>query len=515
MTINTNYPNSSSLENPFADLSSLKNVVKLDEREEGILSNCKYGELQKKWSEGLDKISNNPHRDVHDAKESCFCHLGNILGFANSEPLKEVHTVFSNFDLFDRYVRNDIPPGTYKKIAKANPAYFDKVIKHLEDCAKKLDIKAEARVDTFCSSSTGYALARAATRFRDTADYLKRMMNGDDAAKPENNNANPGANREQPTIINHYHNNIQFGNNYNNYGHIGNNNFYNKGGNMAVMFKESSNSVPNTSFRPEYSVSKSEHSFYSPTINGIKFLDVTTENALKILGQDKSEENENDAGRVNAGIHKKTDNDEQNVEEDKTMRNLEFHIKKPTRLRNLYTKFFENWDTIREEIEKQENKTPQAQSNQDPKSINNLHVFESHPIAKGGKITPANILKELESLNDEVNNFVPKGNGIEKEGKYNAKEMLLRIQQVMSQDKKTSEDMIIDKRKNNIDKREKNKVLTHDNAPQNHGIPLSFTDQKHIDNARIQYKEDGLEGLLKETWEIIKDIRSELKQKKN
>ena len=283
-----------SLDNPFADLSSLQ-YANLTERETAILSKCNYKDLKLKWSEGLNNISNNAHthmRNVKEVKESFFCYLGNVLGFANSEPLKEVHKVFSNFDLFDRYVRNDISPETYKKIAKTNPAYFDKVIEHLEDSAKKLDTKADARIGTFCSSSTGYALAKTATRFRDTADYLKRMMHGDDAAKPGNNNANPGADRGQPTIINHYHNNIGHIGDIN-IGHLGDNNFYNKG-NMAVMFKGKSNGIPHTGFRPKYSIPKTENLFYSPTINGMKLLDVTAENALKLLGPgEKDEDKEN------------------------------------------------------------------------------------------------------------------------------------------------------------------------------------------------------------------------------
>ena len=290
MSVNNN-PNTAPLDNPFADLGSLKDA-KLTPRETSILSKCNYEDLKTKWSEGLNNISNNAHthmRNAKEVKESFFCYLGNVLGLANSEPLKEVRKVFSNFDLFDRYVRNDISQEMYKKIAKANPAYFDKVIKHLEDSAKELDIKADARIGTFCSSSTGCALAKTATRFRDTADYLKRMMHGDDAAKPGNNNANPGADRGQPTIINHYHNNIGHIGDIN-IGHLGDNNFYNKGGNMAVMFKKSSNGVPHTGFRPEYSVSKTENLFYSPTINGMKFLDVTAENALKLLGQGEKDE---------------------------------------------------------------------------------------------------------------------------------------------------------------------------------------------------------------------------------
>ena len=273
-----------SVDNPFADLSSLKDA-NLTERETAILSKCNYENLKPKWSEGLNNISNNARthmRNVEEVKESFFCHLGNVLGFANSEPLKEVHKVFSNFDLFDRYVRNDISPETYKKIAKANPQYFDKVIEHLEDSAKALNTKADARIGTFCSSSTGYALAKAATRFRDTADYLKRMMHGDDAAKPGNGNEKPGG---QPTIINHYHNNIgHIGDNYFGDNHFGDNNFYNKGANMGVMFKKSSNGVPHPGFRPEYSISKTENLFYSPTINGKKLLELEAKDAVKLLG---------------------------------------------------------------------------------------------------------------------------------------------------------------------------------------------------------------------------------------
>lgn len=393
MSVNNN-PNTAPLDNPFADLSSLKNA-NLDEREEAILSKCNYKDLKTKWSEGLNNISNNAHthmRNVKEVKESFFCYLGNVLGLANSEPLKEVHKVFSNFDLFDRYVRNDISTGTYKKIAKANPAYFDKVIEHLEDSAKALDIKADARVDTFCSSSTGYALARAATRFRDTADYLKRMMHGDDAAKPGNNNANPGADRGQPTIINHYHNNIGHIGDIN-IGHLGDNNFYNKG-NMAVMFKKSSNGVPHTGFKSEYSVSKTENLFYSPTINGMKLLDVTAKNALKLLGQGekdeskenkenlefkaqkplskenpenikqqvdsinlKPEEKENNAVEVDAGIQ--TDNDEQNVKEDNTMRNLysEVYVQKTKRNTAIYIKSKVSQEQKNQEAPKNAEKT--------------------------------------------------------------------------------------------------------------------------------------------------------------
>lgn len=538
------------IENLFHDRDSLKNAG-LNKNETAVLSNCNYRNFAEKWGKSLGNISSNAHEHIVNGRkveEGFLRRIGTWTGFISYEPWKEAEQIFSDWESFNSYVRFKIPPETYQKIAKANPQYFDKVIEHLNSVADELDKRADVRIGTFVSNQSGQTLTVLAEDFRSTANFLKLKMKGEDAAKPENNNANPGTDRGQPTIINHYHNNIQFGNNYNNYGHIGNNNFYNKGGNMAVMFKESSNSVPNTGFRPEYSVSKSEHSFYSPTINGIKLLDVTTENALKLFGQDKSEENENDAGRVNAGIHKKTDNDEQNVEEYDTTRNLhseknvqqkptktsETLLKKnlnslkqikeeevnnqppvppttedfTTRLRNLYTKFFANWDTIREEIKKQDN-TLQAQSNQGSKSINNLQqIYESHPMAKSVKITPANILRELKSLNMEVNNFVPQGNGIEKEAKYDAKEMLLKIEKVMSNDKQTSENRI-------KSERAKNKGSTHDNAPQDHGILSSFTDKKHIDDAKIRYKENGsLEGLLKETWEIIQDIRSELEKKK-
>ena len=311
---------SSPIENLFHDRDSLKNAG-LNKNETAVLSNCNYRNFAEKWGNSLGNISPNAHEHIvngREVEEGFLRRIGTWTGFISYEPWKEAEQIFSDWESFNSYVRFKIPPETYQKIAKANPQYFDKVIEHLNSVADELDKKADVRIGTFVSNQSGQTLTVLAEDFRSTANFLKLKMKGEDAAKPENNNANPGADRGQPTIINHYHNNIQFGNNYNNYGHIGNNNFYNKGGNMGVMFKESSNSVPNTSFRPEYSVSKSEQSFYSPTINGIKVLDVTAENALKLLGQGESEEKEND--KVDAGTQ--TENDEQNVKEYDTMRNL-------------------------------------------------------------------------------------------------------------------------------------------------------------------------------------------------
>lgn len=266
-------------ENPFANLDGLKNA-NLTENEKTVLSNCDYKDFAEKWYKSLGNISAQAHthinRNVKEIKEGIFRQLGAAMGFCSFDPWKETQQVFSDWKSFDGYIRMKISSETYQKIAKANPQYFDKVIEHLEQVADNLDKMAKVRLDTFVSNQSGETLAMLASDFRSTAAFLRMKMNGDDAAKPGNNNAKPVANPgDRPTVINHYHNNIgHIGDNYFGDNHFGDNNFYNKG-NMGVMFKESSNGVPHTGFKSERPALESPNSFYSPSINGKRFLNLT------------------------------------------------------------------------------------------------------------------------------------------------------------------------------------------------------------------------------------------------
>lgn len=191
-------------ENPFANLDGLKNA-NLTENEKTVLSNCDYKDFAEKWYKSLGNISAQAHthinRNVKEIKEGIFRQLGAAMGFCSFDPWKETQQVFSDWKSFDGYIRMKISSETYQKIAKANPQYFDKVIEHLEQVADNLDKRAKVRLDTFVSNQSGETLAMLASDFRSTAAFLRMKMNGDDAAKPGNNNAKPVANpgdRYQP-----------------------------------------------------------------------------------------------------------------------------------------------------------------------------------------------------------------------------------------------------------------------------------------------------------------------------
>ena len=543
-----------SLDNPFADLSSLKDA-NLTERETAILSKCNYKDLKPKWSEGLNNISNTYMRNVKEVKESFFCHLGNVLGFVNSEPLKEVHKVFSNFDLFDRYVRNDISPETYKKIAKANPAYFDKVIEHLEDSAKELDTKADARISTFCSSSTGYALAKAATRFRDTADYLKRMIHGDDAAKPGNNNANPGADRGQPTIINHYHNNIgHIGDNYFGDNHFGDNNFYNKG-NMAVMFKGRTHGVPHTGFKSERLALESPNSYYSPIINGKRFLDLTSEQVVQIAlegNKDKGKKLERQRNdELTFEAEPLPEDNEQDVELHSTMRNLhsEFHVQKPkgnakiydgtqhisqkqqsqtgkkakninsvqpkqtaiedfnSKLRQLRIMFFANWDAINKDLENGNN-TGIKNNAEDMNFKEKLQFVKESAGDFGDEITLKSVGKELTQLINDLEND-KKRNSVDGDHWSSLAPLLSGIKLMLSKDKTTAE-----KESNDQIVKSNNEFVEHKDLGITFSNDITENEQK---DAKDLYQKGNYSAnkLLKETLETIKYIREQTGLKKN
>jgi len=270
------------IENPFYDRDSLKNAG-LNKNETAVLSNCNYRNFAEKWGNSLGNISPNAHEHIVNGRkveEGFLRRIGTWTGFISYEPWKEAEQIFSDWKSFNSYVRFKIPPETYQKIAKANPQYFDKVIEHLNSVADELDKRADVRIGTFVQNQSGQTLTVLAEDFRSTANFLKLKMHGDDAAKPENNNAKPEADRGQPTIINHYHNNIGHIGDIN-IGHLGDNNFHNKNGNMGVMFKESSNGVPHTGFRPERPALESPNSYYSPIINGKRFLDLTSEQVVQ------------------------------------------------------------------------------------------------------------------------------------------------------------------------------------------------------------------------------------------
>ena len=264
MTINPNF--NVSVDNPFLDSSSLGQNITQNDRK--ILSDCQYGKLQETWSKSINLITgsnNNSHSDrtVNENSTSACSHLN------QKDRLEAENNVFSSIGEFHDYIFRKIPDSTYERIAKTNPHYFEKVITHLEQMGK--DMGDPARLDTFGKASRNMFLV--------TAGYLRKMMRGGGAANPGNVSPNPS---NPPTIINHYHNNIgHIGDNYFGNNHFGDNNFLNKNGNLGRMFKKNSNSLPYNDFQSS-SYSR-PGSYYSPMINGRKFLEMQLGEVLSTM----------------------------------------------------------------------------------------------------------------------------------------------------------------------------------------------------------------------------------------
>ncbi len=273
--------------NPFVNLDSLKNAG-LTENEYAVLSHCQYEDLKGKWDKGLNNISTQAHthigRHIKEVKEGIFRQLGAAMGFFDYEPWKQTEQIFSNWRSFDSYVRFNIKLETYQKIAKANPQYFDKVIGHLEHVANELDKRANIRIGTFCSNQSGQTLAMLASDFRSTAAFLRLKMNGGDVAKPENNNSKTEADRGQPTVINHYHNNIGHIGDIN-IGHPGDNHFHNKNGKIFMQFNGSPNNIRHAGFKSGYPTVEPQNSYYSPVINGSDLLRLNAEQTADLALQ--------------------------------------------------------------------------------------------------------------------------------------------------------------------------------------------------------------------------------------
>ena len=559
MSVNNN-PNIVPAENPFDNLDNIKESAGLFENETAVLSKCNYENFKTEWQKGLNNISDKPNthiRNVKEVKEGIFRRFGAAVGFVSYEPWKHTDKIFDNWKSFDSHVRFNIKPETYQKIAKANPQYFDKVIEHLEKVADDLDKRANVRLGTFVSNQSGETLAMLANDFRSTAAFLRLKMKGDDAAKPGNNNANPGSNQGQPTVINHYHNNIGHIGDIN-IGHLGDNNFHNKGGNMGVMFKESSNGIPHTSFKSEYSVSKPEHLFYSPTINGKRFLDLTSEQVVQLALEDnkdkgkKLEPKHNEELRFKAeplpkekpkNIKQQVDSINLGSEEPQqlyeTKRNLKTCYKKEkpaelqqsqapkeaeninsvqpkqtpiencnSKLRKLRTMFFANWDAINKDL-KNGNNTEIENNTKNSNFEKNLQFFNKSAGDFENEITSEKVIHEIKQLQQELNKAVEKKQSQVDGDHWSSLEPLLSgIELMLSKDKTTAEKEI-------KDKREKSENLSVDK--QEHGIGFSKDiTQEEIKNAQDSYQKQkySTNELLKKTLETIEYIRTQAGLKK-
>ncbi len=543
-------------ENLFVNLDSLKNA-NLTENEKAVLSKCDYADFKTKWENGLNNISGKPNiRNVKEAKEGVFRRLGAATGFIGFEPWKQSKQIFSDWRSFDSYVRFDIKSETYQKIAKANPQYFDKVIEHLEQVADELDGRADVRIGTFCSHQSGETLAMLASNFRSTAAFLKQKMKGDDAPKPENNNANSVANpANRPTVINHYHNNINIGQIGNNYiGHAGDNNFYNKNGNMGVMFQGNPSDIRHTGFKSKYSVSKPEHLFYSPTINGKKLLELTSEQALELfkhnsdkkksfemqrsgeltfeaqkpLSKEEPENIKQQVDSINLGseepqqlhetkrdlktCYKKEEPAElQQSQAPKEAENINSVQPKQTaiencssKLRQLRIMFFANWDAINKDLKNGNN----TKSGDTDNFKNKVQFFNKSAGNFGNEITPEKVIHELRQLESDLNKTVEKQNKVDGDHWSSLEPLLSGIELMLSKDKTTAEREIKDKRK-------KSENLSVDN--QEHGIGFSKEiTPEEIKNAQELYQKQNYSAnkLLKETLETIEYIREQAGLKK-
>ena len=557
MSVNNNA--TVSADNPFFDQTGLEHAG-LEQNEQAVLSNCDYTNFTKNWKNGLGNISDtrNIHkRNAREVKEGIFRQLGAAMGFCSFDPWKETKQLFSDWRSFDSYVRMKIAPETYQKIAKANPRYFDKVIKHLESIADDLDKRADVRLGTFVSHQSGETLAMLANDFRSTAAFLRLKMKGDDAAKPGNNNANPGSNQGQPTVINHYHNNIGHIGDIN-IGHLGDNNFHNKGGNMGVMFKEGSNGVPHTGFKSEYSVSKTEHSFYSPTINGRKLLDITAGNALKLLGSGDKDEDKGKQFKVQRNGNLEFEAQEPLPKEEpknfekqqvnsinlgseepqqlyETKKDLKTYYKKEepaelqqsrapkeaeninsvqpkqtaiencsSKLRKLRTMFFANWDAINKDLKNGDN----TKSGDTDNFKNKVQFFNKSAGNFGNEITPEKVVHDLQELENDLNKTVEKQNKVDGDHWSSLEPLLSGIELMLSKDKTTAEKEI-------KDKREKSENLSVDK--QEHGIGFSkdITEEEKK-NAQDLYQKQNYSAnrLLQETLETIEYIREQAGLKK-